>query len=344
MKLSRWAARRWRTGGSAAPRAPAITVRGRRYSGDSRASRGRPRGGAGAGLGLALVNPSRREKWTLSDPGRLGRQTRCPVSVGAGSLTARAGVAQGTQPSPGVSPRAACVSLQATVKMGLDASRSLAPQGPAYGVRRPSGVSGLGAGTEALWGQELRRVLRRPQALPEILSAGRAGTVGWRSAACSSGQSRLIPIVATQSISSLRAVLGQSEAWRGAAPDAADGIFLSLADDSSAQIASTLCGQEACMKGVLHGLRADRTGRRVAPVRVRRRRRHGQRRREQGVHRASRAAVASAQLRSARQLRARPSSMPHDGSRSLDARRCYLKPDFLPRDGPYWRRPRGGGI
>ena len=35
-------------------------------------------------------------------------------------------------------------------------------------------------------------------------------------------QSRLIPIVATQSISSLRAVLGQSEDMAGAAPDAED--------------------------------------------------------------------------------------------------------------------------
>ena len=31
---------------------------------------------------LALVEPSRREKCTLSDPGRLGRQTRCPRFCG----------------------------------------------------------------------------------------------------------------------------------------------------------------------------------------------------------------------------------------------------------------------
>ena len=58
------------------------------------------RGGrAAAGFRLA-------EKCTLSDPGRLGRETRCPVSVGAGSLTARAGVAQGTSTGLGASPRA----------------------------------------------------------------------------------------------------------------------------------------------------------------------------------------------------------------------------------------------
>ena len=61
-------------------------------------------------------------------------------------------------------------------------------------------------------------------------------------------QSRLVPIVATQSISSLRAVLGQSEAWRALLQTLRTRIFLSLADDSSAQIASTLCGQVARMK------------------------------------------------------------------------------------------------
>ena len=50
-------------------------------------------------------------------------------------------------------------------------------------------------------------------------------------------QSHLIPIVATQSISSLHC----SQTLRTR-------IFLSLADDSSAQIGSTLCGQVARMK------------------------------------------------------------------------------------------------
>ncbi len=81
-----------------------------------------------------------------------------PFLWGQGVLRPGPGSLRVLKPSPGVSPRAACVSLQATVKMGLDVSRSLAPQGPAYGVRRFSGVSGVGAGTEALRGQELRRV------------------------------------------------------------------------------------------------------------------------------------------------------------------------------------------
>ncbi len=61
-------------------------------------------------------------------------------------------------------------------------------------------------------------------------------------------QCRCIPIVATQSISSLRAVLGSSEAWRSLLQTLRTRIFLSLSDDASAKIASELCGQVAKIK------------------------------------------------------------------------------------------------
>ena len=47
-------------------------------------------------------------------------------------------------------------------------------------------------------------------------------------------QCRVIPIVATQSISSLRSVLGTSEAWRALLQTLRTRIFLSLSDDASA--------------------------------------------------------------------------------------------------------------
>ena len=50
-------------------------------------------------------------------------------------------------------------------------------------------------------------------------------------------QCRCIPIVATQSISSLRSVLGSSEAWRTLLQTLRTRIFLSLSDDASAQTA-----------------------------------------------------------------------------------------------------------
>ena len=61
-------------------------------------------------------------------------------------------------------------------------------------------------------------------------------------------QCRVIPIVATQSISSLRSVLGSSEAWRTLLQTLRTRIFLSLSDEASAEIASKLCGQVAKIK------------------------------------------------------------------------------------------------
>ena len=61
-------------------------------------------------------------------------------------------------------------------------------------------------------------------------------------------QCRVIPIVATQSISSLRSVLGTSEAWRALLQTLRTRIFLSLSDDASAELASKLCGQVAKIK------------------------------------------------------------------------------------------------
>ena len=83
MKLSRRAARRRRTSGAAGLPAPAIT-------------------GPGSAV---LVNPSRREECTLSDPGRLGRKTPCPRSCGGresyGPGRGRSGY---FNPVPGLAP------------------------------------------------------------------------------------------------------------------------------------------------------------------------------------------------------------------------------------------------
>ncbi len=154
-------------------------------------------------------------------------------------------------------------------------------------------------------------------------------------------QSRLIPIVATQSISSLRAVLGQSEAWRALLQTLRTRVFLSLADDSSAQIASTLCGQVARIKAsytvseqtaragasLLSGSAGGGTGSVGASKAF-------SERREPLFHPRDFALLGNCQA----------IVMPYDGSRSLDARRVYLKPDFLPRDRPYWRAREAGEL
>jgi len=62
-----------------------------------------------------------------------------------------------------------------------------------------------------------------------------------------SRQARCIPIVATQSISSLRSML-PGESWRALLQTFRTKIFLTQSDDFSARIASDLCGQENVWK------------------------------------------------------------------------------------------------
>jgi hypothetical protein len=62
-----------------------------------------------------------------------------------------------------------------------------------------------------------------------------------------SRQARCIPIVATQSISSLRSTL-PGESWRTLLQTFRTKIFLTLADDFSAETASRLCGKEEMLK------------------------------------------------------------------------------------------------
>ena len=154
-------------------------------------------------------------------------------------------------------------------------------------------------------------------------------------------QSRLIPIVATQSISSLRAVLGQSEAWRALLQTLRTRIFLSLADDSSTQIASTLCGSVPKMKAsysvseqtsratasLLSGSPGGGTGSLSAGKTF-------SEHREPLFHPRDFALLGNCQA----------IVLPYDGRRALGARRCYLKPDFLPRERPYWRAREAGEL
>ena len=60
-------------------------------------------------------------------------------------------------------------------------------------------------------------------------------------------QARCIPIVATQSISSLRSTLS-GESWRTLLQGLRTKVFLSLSDDFSAQMAADLCGQTERLK------------------------------------------------------------------------------------------------
>ena len=154
-------------------------------------------------------------------------------------------------------------------------------------------------------------------------------------------QCRCIPIVATQSISSLRSVLGNSEAWRTLLQTLRTRIFLSLSDDASAQTASALCGQVAKIKPsytITESARQSEVSLLSAQA---------------GGGQGS--VGASKSFREQREAVFQPREfallsncqaicLPYDGARSLPATRVYLKPHYLPRTLPYWRAKAEGKL
>ena len=154
-------------------------------------------------------------------------------------------------------------------------------------------------------------------------------------------QCRCIPIVATQSISSLRSVLPSGEAWRTLVQTLRTRIFLSLSDDASAKIASDMCG--AVMKtqasytftettnkpefSLLSGRAGGGDGQIGASKSFRQQREPVFTPRQFGL-------LANYQA----------ICLPYDGVKSLPARRVYLKPHYLPRETGYWRQREEGRI
>ena len=147
-------------------------------------------------------------------------------------------------------------------------------------------------------------------------------------------QCRCIPIVATQSISSLRSVLSGTEAWRTLVQTLRTRIFLSLSDESSAKIASEMCG--SVMKTQPSYTFTETTGRPEFSL-------------LSGRAGGGKGTIgASKSFRQAREPVFTPRDftllanyqaicLPYDGTKSLPARRVYLKPHYLPRDVGYWR-------
>ena len=154
-------------------------------------------------------------------------------------------------------------------------------------------------------------------------------------------QCRCIPIVATQSISSLRSVLGSSEAWRTLLQTLRTRIFLSLSDDASAQTASTLCGQiakikpsytitESAKQSEVSMLSAQAGGGQGSVGASKSFREH----REAGFQPREFALLSNCQA----------ICLPYDGAQSLSPTRVYLKPHYLPRTLPYWRAKAEGKL
>ncbi|MDE0354713.1 MAG: TraM recognition domain-containing protein [Gemmatimonadota bacterium] len=154
-------------------------------------------------------------------------------------------------------------------------------------------------------------------------------------------QSKCIPIVATQSVSSLRAVLGSSESWRALLQTLRTRIFLSLSDDASTQLASSLSGEVERVKSSW-SLNETSKGAGVSPLTAT----VGSGKKDMGW--GKRFALQWQALFQPRDFakleNCQAICLPYDGKRALEATRVYLKPYYLPRDLGYWDAKRKGEI
>ena len=146
-------------------------------------------------------------------------------------------------------------------------------------------------------------------------------------------QSKCVPIVATQSLASLKSVLGEGESWRALLQTLRTRIFLSLADDFSQKTASELLGQVNRMRAS-YSIN-ETTGKASASMLTGK------------VGGGSASAGISKSWAEKREALFHPRDLSllgtcqaicqvFDGAKVHDAQRVYLKPDYKPRDYPYW--------
>ncbi|MDE0177059.1 MAG: TraM recognition domain-containing protein [Gammaproteobacteria bacterium] len=146
-------------------------------------------------------------------------------------------------------------------------------------------------------------------------------------------QCRVIPIVATQSISSLKSVLPGQDAWRTLLQTLRTKVFLSLSDDSSAELASNMCGKVLRLSPSYSFTESAKPGFSVITARA------GGAKGTLGTsksYREQREPLFHARTFSLLE-NCQAVVLPYDGTNAQSATRVYLKPHYLPRDRPYWR-------
>jgi type IV secretory pathway VirB2 component (pilin) len=155
-----------------------------------------------------------------------------------------------------------------------------------------------------------------------------------------SRQAKCIPIVATQSISSLRSTL-PGESWRTLLQTFRTKIFLALSDDFSARTASELCGREETLK-LSYSLSENDQDARVSVLTGR-----------ATAHKATISTSKSYNLQRdwvfepkvfSELKNAQSIVLAYDGVNPLPAAYCYLKPYYLDPNKSYFRQLAEGEI
>ena len=297
------------------------------------------------------------QRWFLDDWAQLDQKLRTSIVEGISSFLS-------LFDEPGVA-EAFCPPRPGTERPGarrlLPPMEELIESGGVLALNMPAGANPalarvVGVMLKQSW---LQALLRRPRAMADPENAGRY----WRPAVflCDeyhsfattggddpggderafalSRQSRCVPIVATQSLSSLRSATHGQETWRTLLQTLRTKVFLSLSDDFSAEQASKMCGQAEVLKpNYSFSESASRAGVSLLTARA-------------GGSRGSLSASRSYSPRLEAKFKQRDFAeldnaqaivAPYDGVRSLPATRCYLKPHYLPREKPYFRQREEG--
>ena len=312
------------------------------------------------------------ERWYTNDWMKLDTKLRTSIVEGISVFLAMfdlPDVARVFCPSPPVSRRDTMVEPIAgpystagglPVLEALPSLETLIEQGKVLAFNMPAGASpalarAAGVLLKNAW---LQALLKRPVAIarnpgryyrPAVFvcdeyqafaTVGEDDPSGDEKAFALTRQCRCIPIVATQSISSLRSVLRGQDAWRTLIQTLRTRIFLSLSDPSSAALASEMCGKVRRFSPSWSFSEQGKAGLSLTSARP-------------GGGKGS--LGASKSYRETRDPLFHPRTftrldnfeaicLPYDGVKSLDATRVYLKPYFLDRLLPYWRARDAGKL
>lgn len=172
-------------------------------------------------------------------------------------------------------------------------------------------------------------------------TVGETDPTGDERAFALSRQARLIPIVATQSVSSLRSALGSEEAWRTLLQCFRTKVFLATSDEFTARVAADLCGKADRLKA-RYTLSEGGQGAHISLL-------SGRATASKHTLSASKTYMVESdfifQPRAFTELQhAQAIAIPYDGLNPLPPQYCYLKPYYLDVQTSYFEHVERGTL